>query len=350
MIRRKRTAVTISLLLCAGLIVLFGCTVMDEKQLNASGTGMIRIELTDAPLLWKDVKEFHVFIERIEVHSYLGDWQTLIELGQDYDLLKLRNGASATLGIREINAGYYSGMRLVLGGNHWIHLDDGITLQRINLKLARNESAQVMLMNNFEMRGKSTATVTVDFDAEKSLVNRETSNLLMEPFVKTVWNEHEGSLVFYDDFGIGTRNNKIEGWIEHEHISFPYKCTVEDGSPLGGRYARLYGKDLACVNHYFAKQLDLSPYQSGTITFWARSTDDWSIYDRVYMECFYDGAWHPMHVFRSDDWKSGNQFKLFEMELTEEMMSLEFWVRFRNGLWSYDRCFDVDNFSIYVQK
>ena len=280
MVRPKRAAVAIALLMCTGLILLFGCTIMDEKQLEASGTGTIRFELTDAPLLWNDVKEFHIFIERIEVHSFLGDWQTLVELGRDYDLLKLRNGASATLGIQDINAGYYSGMRLVLGGNNWIYLDDGITLQRINLKLAREESAQVMLMDNFEIRGRNTATLTIDFDAEKSLVNRDTANPIMEPSVKTVWNEHEGSLIFYDDFGIGESNNNIEGWIEHEHISFRYKCTVEDGSPLGGRYARLYGRDLACVNHYFAKQLDLSPYQGGTITFWARRTDNWIIYDR----------------------------------------------------------------------
>ena len=333
--------------------------------------GTIRIELTDAPLLWAEVKEFHVFIERIEVYSYLDEWQTLVEIGQDYDLLKLRNGASATLTVQEIKAGNYSGMRMVLGKGNWLYLDDGIMLRRVNLKLARDESALVALLKNFDIKGKTTSTYVIDFDAEKSLVERNTENPVMDPWVDVKETKTQGKTLFSDDFGTGPGQNDIPGWFEQEHYALNYKCRVEDGSPLGGRLARMYGNNVANVNHFFGKYLDLSGNSGGILRFQARGSDNWGRYDRVYLELYYSGAWHNVYTFRREEWLpipdavgtndddddddddfyrvKPSQFQLYEIPLTGEMMSTEFWFRFRNGMGSRYQYFDVDNAEVFVR-
>jgi hypothetical protein len=365
----KRVSLYAAPLMFASLFVLFGCTMLTEEMpgvADSAGepTGTIRIELTDAPLFWTDVKEFHVFIERIEVYSYLSDWKTLVEIGQDYDLLKLRSGASATLTVQEIKEGNYSGMRLVLGKGNWLYLDDGGTLRRVDIKLARDESALVALLNNFNVQRKTTSTYVIDFDAEKSLVEKSTDNPVMDPWVEVKGTKTEGRTIFSEDFGTGPDQDDIPGWVEQEHSYLEYKCRVEDGSPLGGRLARMYGQNLATVNHSFGKHLDLSGYAGGILKFQVRGSDNWGYFDRVYLEFFYDGAWHAIHTFNTDEWVKAvsedvnyydyylvepTLFQPCEIRLTEEMMSVDFWMRFRNGMGSKYQFFDVDNVEVYVR-
>ena len=358
-------------LMFASICMLFGCTMLTEEMPGASGgssdvLGTIRIELTDAPLLWAEVKEFHVFIERIEVYSYLDEWQTLVEIGKDYDLLKFRNGASATLTVQEIREGNYSGMRMVLGKGNWLFLDDGTMLRRVNLKLARDESAFVALLKNFDIKGKTTSTYVIDFDAEKSLVERNTENPVMDPWVDVKGTETQGKTVFSDDFGAGPGQNDIPDWFEWEQPALDFKCRLEDGSPLGGRLARMYGNNVANVNHFFGKFLDLSGNSRGLLRFQARGSDNWGRYDRVYLEFYYNGVWHNLYTFRKEEWlpvsdavsiNDGDdfsfvkptQFQRYEIPLAEEMMSTEFWFRFRNGMISKYQYFDVDNVEIFVK-
>jgi hypothetical protein len=354
------------------IVLLLGCTIIDEGLLggstgSADETGTIIIELTDAPLLFTDVKEFHVFIERIEYFSILNDWQTLVEVGQDYDLLKLRNGKTATLTVQELEAGSYSALRLVIGKDNWLSVDDGFSMQRVNLKLARDESALVNLIDNFEIGNRQTSKLTIDFDAEKSLVSWDRTDPIMDPSVKTEWNRKEGRTILADDFGVGKDQDDIPGWFEQEHHALTYKCVVRDRSPLGGRFARMYGKSLVNVNHYFGKQLDLygssGDYSMGTLSFYARGSDNWGFMDQVYLEFFYDGQWHNIYTFNDDDWvalqadnndddddnASATTFLYFEFSISEEMMSVEFWFRFRNGMNWYDEFFDVDNIELYVR-
>jgi hypothetical protein len=365
----KRVSLYAAPLMFLSLFMLFGCTMLTEEMpgiADSTGepTGTIKIELTDAPLFWSDVKEFHVFVERIEVYSYLNDWQTLVEIGQDYDLLKLRNGASATLTVQELKEGNYSGMRMVLGKGNWLYLDEGGTFRRVDLKLARDESALVALLSNFNVQKKTTSTYVIDFDAEKSLVEKSTDNPVMDPWVDVKETKTEGRTIFFEDFGTGPDGNDIPGWVEQEHYSQQYKCRVEDGSPLGGRLARMYGKNLSSVNHSFGKQLDLSGYSEGMVRFQARGSDNWGYFDRVYLEFFYGGAWHAMHTFKKDELvkavsKDVNYydfyqveptlFQLYEVPLSEEMMAVDFWMRFRNGLGSMYQFFDVDDVEVYVR-
>jgi hypothetical protein len=349
------------------ILLLLGCAILDEELLQNSKpsgdeTGTIIIELTDAPLLFTDVEEFHVFIERIEYYSFLEDWQTLVEIGQDYDLLKLRNGKTASLTVQELEAGNYSALRMVLGKGNWLYVDDGVSLQRVNLKLARDESALVKLVDNFEIGSKQTSRLTVDFDAEKSLISYDGTDAVMDPSVKTTWNKTAGKTVLAEDFGVGMDQDDIPGWFEQEHHSLTGKCVVLDGSPLGGRFARMYGKDLSTLNHYFGKQVDLSgDYTMGTLSFYARGSDNWGYRDTAYLEFFYEGQWHTVYTFKDDDWvnlmldnddgdnKSVTRFLYFEFPITEEMMSVEFWFRFRNGMTWYNEFIDVDNVVLYLK-
>jgi hypothetical protein len=183
----------------------------------------------------------------------------------------------------------------------------------------------------------------------------------MKPSVEVSWEEKRGRMIFSDDFGTGGGQDDIPGWFEQEHYALQGKCVVRDGSPLGGRLARIYGKNLATMKHYFAKQLDLSGYKSGVLTFSVRGSNNWGYFDQAYLEFFYDGSWHPMHTFDRNDWAntgpapvdddddakpSMSAFQMIEIPLTEEMMSVEFWLRFRNGMNQSNEILDIDNVEV----
>src|SRR5215470_7239329 len=76
----------------------------DEK------TGPITVRLIDAPS--RDVTSIVVTIDHVDAHTTAGGWQTLVSTPQTLDLLTLRGGTFATLGIGTLPAGKLTQLRL----------------------------------------------------------------------------------------------------------------------------------------------------------------------------------------------------------------------------------------------
>jgi hypothetical protein len=341
------------------MLVLVGCSINGNGFIAGgssatSNTGTIKISLTDAPMSWSDVQEYHIFIERIEYYSYIDNWVTLVEIGADYDLINYVNGTDVTLAVSEMHAGHYAQLRMVLGTDNWLYIDDGVTAGRFNMRFEQPDHALIKVLDDFEIKKGETCGIILDFDAELSLVTRDTLDLVLRPHIGVVQENIDQKIVFYDDFGTGSDDLDIPNWFEQEHKSHQDKCVVEDGSPRGGRHARMYGKDLGSINHYFALQRNINGHRGGMIRFRARGSDDWTPRDHVYVEFFYNGVWHGAYTFNMFDWTNFDAdglspFMAAEITLETDMMTADFWVRFRNGMDNGARVFDIDEFELFVQ-
>src|SRR3990170_5431273 len=107
---RKRLGLTIPLAI-AGLAAL-ACSDSDPV---ASGSGQLRVQLTDAPFPFSEVKSVDIFIVRVDgkmaetdsAEAADGDngWTTLFSPNTEFDLLTLTGGQTADLGTVSLPAG-----------------------------------------------------------------------------------------------------------------------------------------------------------------------------------------------------------------------------------------------------
>lgn len=101
---------------------LLGCQSDQIVDPPLGGEGQTRIYLTDAPFPYGDVASVEIHIVRVAVSTTADtgtsaddqEWITVAEPRARYDLLQLRDGATALLGEFPLSAGQYKALRLVL--------------------------------------------------------------------------------------------------------------------------------------------------------------------------------------------------------------------------------------------
>ncbi len=417
----------------------------------------------------------HIDIDRVEVYTASGGWQTLHTVDRQFNLMELADGGSVVLFVEELPAGHYTQMRVILGTDNWVSLvpdkdddrdaiavdtisgslninpseskknrfemilDDGsvtdiVTLtangidwsfsgqarevrvlpkgqgrtlkindievvlpadtrstisantmtvklyntkdigkskghfwigidatnatiapnpgipvddsDKINITVPNVDMA-VSLLNDFDISEGGTTVITLDFDLEKSIFKTDDGEYFLNPLFVVSIIDIDEKIVYFDDFGYGPHDADIPGWEEQESAAGEDKCSVEDGSSLGGRTARMYGEDLG-VNHYYFREWDTTGYDGGRIVFWAKRSDEWSSLDRVFVEVLFEDAWHNLLSIGTQN--ATSSFSRFEIPLDSGMMKGELWIRFRNQIEDETQYLDIDNFEIYGFK
>lgn len=159
-----------SLAVCALLcIVMSGC--------RKERFGDITIRLTDAP---GDYLQVNVDIKQVQVHFTDDGWMDLNTQSGIYDLLTLQNISTMLAAKPQVPAGKVSQIRLILGADNTLMLNDSTI---VPLKIPSAYQSGVKLNVHAEVPPSSTLTVTLDFDAEKS-VNREgNGDYIMNPVI-----------------------------------------------------------------------------------------------------------------------------------------------------------------------
>ncbi len=149
-----------------------------------SGTGTLRMALTDAPACGYD--HVWVTVDRVRVHTNStaedGDsgWQEIVlQPARRLDLLALTNGALEELGQTPLPAGSYSQMRLVLVDNNPSQtLANAVQPTGGSITALDTPSAQqsgLKLQANFNVAAGQMADLVLDFDACRSVVPRGNS-------------------------------------------------------------------------------------------------------------------------------------------------------------------------------
>jgi hypothetical protein len=141
---------------------------------EASGSGTLRLALTDAPSCGYD--KVNVTVERVRVHQSStaadtdGGWVDLVQdTPQRVDLLTLTNGLLMELGQTRLTAGTYRQLRLVLADNTVLNpmansvVPTGGT--EVALKTPSAQQSGLKIRVNIDVATDQLADVVLDFDA-----------------------------------------------------------------------------------------------------------------------------------------------------------------------------------------
>ena len=153
-----------------------------------ASTGFLEIRVTDAPK--HNISAVYMTISDVEVHlskspdddkpdsnEAKNPWQTVIADTRTFELLALR-GIEEILGIAELPVGHYTQIRFNVN-------NVSITINGEN-KDARLPSETLKLTGSFSIeQGKKTA-ITIDFDAEESILITGNGKPVFKPVVKVI--------------------------------------------------------------------------------------------------------------------------------------------------------------------
>lgn len=164
---------------------------------TSGGTGTLSVALTDAST--DDYRAVYVTIKRVDVHRDGGSWETVSEPKATYNLLELVNGVRETLGLKDLPAGHYTQMRLILDSrpdntrnilgnrhpyaNYFIDRSDG----EVELKVPSGLQTGVKIVRGFTISSGGTTEIILDFDAARSIVQAGASGQwLLKPTIKVL--------------------------------------------------------------------------------------------------------------------------------------------------------------------
>jgi hypothetical protein len=168
-------------------LVLVSCS----KNNSSSGRTQLKVFLTDDPAAYDqvviDVKDVEINVS----NDSTGGWQSLSTVNAGtYDLLKLVNDDDTLLGSSDIPTGTIHQMRLILGDNNYVVVNGQ------NIPLETPSAQQSGLKFNIQQKVSSGIlyTITLDFDAGKSIVRTGNGKYILKPVIRTVFNAVGGSI------------------------------------------------------------------------------------------------------------------------------------------------------------
>lgn len=162
--------------------LLFGLSLLFTGCAQDGGTGTLEVLLHDAPANYDEV---NVFIERVEVNNAETDtgWVEINSPQQSYDLLDLTNGAMEVLGSKQLEAGIYNQIRLILSRDGHSVVVDGVEHAMF---VPSGAQTGIKLNVNAEIEPDITYTLLLDFDAARSVVVQGTDQSGTEYLLKPV--------------------------------------------------------------------------------------------------------------------------------------------------------------------
>lgn len=176
------------------LVAYTGCS--DDDDSDPAGPsdepkGEIRMTMVDAPAAFEAV---NVVVTEVSVHKADDDstsgWETIRDDEQTYNLLELRNGASAVLGDTTLAAGHYNQIRLKLGaGSHVI-----VAGQTFDLEVPSGMQSGLKLNHQFTIEENATYELTLDFNAEASIHMNGLDEYILRPVIRVVAAQTSGEV------------------------------------------------------------------------------------------------------------------------------------------------------------
>ncbi len=185
-ILRKRLSMFFGIVgFTALLITLASCGKEDT-----GGITQLNVRLTDAP---GDFQEVNIEIERVEVKRGTDNgesgWIALDTESGVYNLLDFTNGLDMLLANGEVPSGRLSQIRLILGSNNSVRVDD------VNWGLATPSAQQSGLKLNIQANLKDGVdyTLLLDFDAAQSIIQNN-SGYSLKPVIRLITEATSGTI------------------------------------------------------------------------------------------------------------------------------------------------------------
>jgi hypothetical protein len=178
-------------LLILSFCFLSGVFMSSCSSKNDSQTARLQVRLTDAPASYDAVL---IDIKDVQINVTGDDdkgWQSLagVKAGV-YNLLDLVNGKDTLLIDANIPTGRLHQIRLVLGTSNSIVVN-GVT---IPLQTPSAEQSGLKLNVQQDVTGDILYTMTLDFDAARSIVQTGSNQYILKPVIRTLLNAVGGSI------------------------------------------------------------------------------------------------------------------------------------------------------------
>jgi hypothetical protein len=158
---------------------------------NDDQTAKLEVRLTDAP---GDYEEVNIDIQSVEVHTSDGNqtsgWTTLDVESGVYNILELTDGLDTLLATAELPAGKISQIRLILGENNSVKVGG----ETKDLFTPSAQQSGLKLNLNAVLTEGITYTITLDFDAARSIVKRGNGTFSLKPVIRVLEEATAGAI------------------------------------------------------------------------------------------------------------------------------------------------------------
>ena len=170
-------------LLVFGVIILSLMLSYCSKSTTSKKDGYLKIYLTDTPT---DFEEVNIVVSEVWIHKAgddtLANWILLDSTDNTYDLLVLRNGVLALLDSSQLDPGHYTQLRLKVTDGSNIVVDGN----QYDLEIPSGYQSGIKLNHQFTIEEGRLYELTLDFDAEKSIIQKGNGEYQMKPVIRVI--------------------------------------------------------------------------------------------------------------------------------------------------------------------
>jgi hypothetical protein len=170
--------------ICAAL---GGCS----KTTKTASEGAIKVYLADSPAGFDEV---NIVVSQVSVHVADEDtasgWTVISDTTQTYDLLELRNGAMALFADHQLEPGHYTQIRLKVTDGCNVVVDG----EPYDLNIPSGYQSGVKINHQFTIEEDVTYELLLDFDAEKSIIEKGNGQYQMKPVIRAIPVATSGSI------------------------------------------------------------------------------------------------------------------------------------------------------------
>lgn len=159
-----------------------------QEKPSSSENAKLLVYLTDNPA---DYDKVIIDVKDVQISMNDSSWQSLsgVKAGS-YDLLQLVNDKDTLLSNTDIPTGTLEQMRLVLGPNNYVVVGG----QNIPLETPSAQQSGLKLNVHQHITDGVLYTITLDFDAGKSIVTTGNGKYILKPVIRTMFNAVGGSI------------------------------------------------------------------------------------------------------------------------------------------------------------
>ncbi len=189
-IQLKLKHLTLALLACSSLAFI-SCEDDDDIIIENNEKAHLIVGLIDAP---GDYQQVNIDIQDVQItpNELDSGFISLLDVNAGiYDLLTLTNGLEATLSDTDLDTGFISQIRLILGDENSIMIDSA--LHELKVPSGSQSGLKVKIDTNFS--AGITYHILLDFDAAKSVVEAGNSGkYLLKPVIRTIISSISGAI------------------------------------------------------------------------------------------------------------------------------------------------------------
>jgi hypothetical protein len=169
----------LALLTLLGLLAIGGLSSCSNNP-TATSMGTMNVQLTDAP---GDFDAVNLVVREVSVqHGTAGSWEVLSSQTHTFDLLQLRNGVFATMGLSPLPAGQYGQLRLLLSSGSTVVVGGVVH----PLVIPSGMESGLKLAGAFQVPAHGRIDLVLDFDVSRSIIANGDGTYKLKPVIRCV--------------------------------------------------------------------------------------------------------------------------------------------------------------------